>query len=146
MFTVWSYSLSATIAAFHAPIVLASNSPSGTSPKAGRMRFSTFLRVPYAEAGVLVLPRRPPLGGHVLPEQRPCRLLVEVSGGWELLGAAALDGPLLGQRARLGPEDAGGALPLAFVIADLVADLRVPRGRWDNDDPGHVPCLRVTVG
>jgi hypothetical protein len=51
VFTVCGARSSATIAAFHAPIVLASSSTSGTSPKAGRTRVWTFLRVPYAEAG-----------------------------------------------------------------------------------------------
>jgi hypothetical protein len=32
-------------------MVLASRSPSGMSPKVGRIRFSTFLRVPYSEVG-----------------------------------------------------------------------------------------------
>jgi hypothetical protein len=51
VFTVRAVRPSATIAAFHVPIVLGSSWPRGMSPKVGRMRFSTFLRVPYSEAG-----------------------------------------------------------------------------------------------
>jgi len=39
------------MADFQAPIVLASKSMRGMSPKVGRIRFSTFLRVPYSEVG-----------------------------------------------------------------------------------------------
>jgi hypothetical protein len=39
------------MAAFHLPIVLGSSSPSGMSPKIGSIRFSTFFRVPYSDAG-----------------------------------------------------------------------------------------------
>jgi hypothetical protein len=51
VFTVCGKSRSASMAAFHAPGVLASRSPSGMFPKAGRIRFSTFLQVPYSEVG-----------------------------------------------------------------------------------------------
>jgi hypothetical protein len=60
------------------------------------------------------------------------------------LGTATLDGPLLSLGASLGREDAGRALPLAVLVAGLVALVRVAGGRRDNRDPGHVPCLLVT--
>ena len=80
---------------------------------------------------MLVLPRRPPLGGHVLPKQGPGLLEVFVSWRGRLL-ASALDRPLLGLGAPLGQEDAGGALPLAVQVADLVALVRVPGGGRDG--------------
>jgi hypothetical protein len=39
------------MADFQAPMVLASSWPRGMFPKVGRIRFSTFLRVPYSEVG-----------------------------------------------------------------------------------------------
>jgi hypothetical protein len=92
---------------------------------------------------MLVLPGRPPLGGHVLAEQGPCPLAVDLSRRYEL-GPAALNGPPLGLGASLGREDAGRALALAVLVADLVALVGMSGGWRDNRDPGHVPCLLVT--
>jgi len=77
-------------------------------------------------------------------EQGPRPLQVDLGRHDEIVIAAALDRSLLGERAPLGREDAGGALPLAVLVADLVALMGVARGRGDNGDPGHVPCLLVT--
>jgi hypothetical protein len=60
-----------------APLVLASSLLRGMSSKVGRMRFSTFLRVPYSEVGCWSL-GRPPLGRDVLAEQRPGPLQVNL--------------------------------------------------------------------
>ena len=103
--------------------MVAGKSMRGMSPKFDRMRFSTFLRVPYSE-GVLVLPGWPPLGGDVVAEQGPCPLEVDLSRPYRFR-TATLDGTPLGLGASLGREDAGRALPLAVLIADLVALVRV---------------------
>jgi hypothetical protein len=94
---------------------------------------------------VLVLPGRPPLGRHVVAEQGLGPLQVNVVCLEELV-TAPLDGPLLGKRSALGREDPGGAAPLALLVADLIPLVRVARGRRDNHDPGHVPCLLVRDG
>src|SRR6266511_6000775 len=122
-------------------MVLASSSPIGTSPKTGRMRFSSDLAGAVLRAWVLILPRRPPLGAHVLPEQRARLPRVEVGQVGELLAVAALDRPLLGQRPAHGREDPRRALPLAVLVAHPIALVRVPGGGWDGHDPGHVECL-----
>src|SRR6266508_5347463 len=92
---------------------------------------------------MLRLPRRRPFGGHVLPKKGPGLLEVYVSWRGRLL-ASALDRPLLGLGAAVGQEEAGGALPLAVLVADLVALMREAGGWGDNGDPDHVPCLLVT--
>ncbi len=95
---------------------------------------------------MLVLPRRPPLGGDVLAEQGPRLLHIDLARYGELVAPAALERPLLGEGAPLGQEDAGRALPLALLVADLVALVGVAWGRRDNGDPGHVLCLLVSDG
>ncbi len=93
---------------------------------------------------MLVLPGRPPLGGHVLAEQGPSSLQVNLVVLDELV-TTTLDHPLLGQRSPPGREDAGRALPLALLVAHLIPLVRVAGGWRDNHDPGHVPCLLVTA-
>src|SRR5215213_6005256 len=93
------------------------------SPKVGRMRFSTFLRVPYSGGGVLVLPGRPPLRrddrrtrsgptapGRSRPPWRARSGHARSPASWQVLGAWR--------------EDASRALPLAFLVAHLVALVR----------------------
>jgi hypothetical protein len=69
---------------------------------------------------MLVLPGSPPLGGHVLAEQGPRPLEIDLSRRYEL-GSATLNRSPLGLGAPLGGVDAGRALPLAVLVADLVA-------------------------
>ena len=137
---------SATIAAFHAPIVLASRSPSGTSPRWAGCAFSTFFLVPNAELGCWPFQA----GHHFVATYSPNGVRafsgVRLGRPRELVAAAALDRALLSQRALLGREDARRTVPPAVLVADLVALARVP-GRWrDCHDPGHVGCLFVRDG
>jgi len=74
---------------------------------------------------MLVLPGRPPLGGDVLAKQGPGLLQVDFARHDQVVAMAALERPLLGQGALPGQEDAGAALPLAVLLADLVALMRV---------------------
>src|SRR6266508_643303 len=67
---------------------------------------------------VLVLPGRPPLGGHVLADRHARLARVEVGWVGERLAVAALDRPLLGERQALGGEDARRALMAAVLEAD----------------------------
>ena len=55
---------------------------------------------------------------------------------WWLV-AGALQRPPLGLGTAQGGEDAGRALPLAVLVAHLVALVRVAGRGWDNRDPGH---------
>src|SRR5512132_2434490 len=106
------------MAAFHLPMVLGSSSPSRMPRKVGRIRFSTFLRVPYSDAGCWSFRA----GHHLVVTYSPNRI-------------RALAG--FGLRAAQGWVDAGRALVGAVLVADLVALVGVARGGWDNRDPGH---------
>ena len=83
-------SVATLIGVFQAPMVLASKSVRGMSPKVGRMRFSTFLRVPYSEVGCWSLPGWPPLGRHVVAEQGPGPLQVNLVRLDELVTARSI--------------------------------------------------------
>jgi hypothetical protein len=86
---------------------------------------------------VLVLPGRPPPGGHVLADQGPSLGRIRLGRVGEWLAAGTLDHPPLGLGPAQGREDAGRALVGAVLVADLVAVVRVAGGGWDNRDPGH---------
>jgi hypothetical protein len=109
------------------------------------MRFSTFLRVPYSEVGCWSFHAGYHLAVTYSPSRVRAPLQVDLGHHDQVVTAAALERPLLGLCAPLGQEDAGGALPLALLVADLIALMGVAGGRRDNHDPGHVPCLLVTV-
>src|SRR6266487_3051263 len=112
-------------------------------PEDGQDALFDLLAGAVLGAWVLVLPCWPPLGGHVLPEGRVRLLRVRVGHRLGLAAVAALDRALLGQRTPLGGEDAGRTLPLAVLVAHLVALVGIASRRRDRRDPGHVGCLRV---
>src|SRR5512132_2373989 len=112
------------MAAFHLPMVLGSSSLSGMSPKVGRIRFSTFLRVPYSDAGCWSFRA----GHHLVVTYSPTRVRALAGFGsveWGVAGGRRARAPPLGLRAAQGWVDAGRALVGAVLVADLVALLGV---------------------
>jgi hypothetical protein len=110
-------------------------------PEDGQDALLDHLSGGVLRAWVLILPGWPPLGAHVLPEQRAGLPRVGVGQVGKLLAVAALDRPLGGQRPTHGREDPRRALPPAVLVAHPIALVGVPGGGWDGHDPGHVECL-----